>query len=312
MIKDKVLILLSTYNGENYLEEQLNSLSIQEGVEIHYLIRDDGSTDSTQDILKAFSSRNSAVELIFGKNIGCINSFSELLKLAGNYTQSFDYFAFCDQDDIWLKNKLFVAIQKLKKMSSNKPAMYCSNLYLIDEKGSNIGEMHKRGNVTFSKGRSLVESIATGCTVVFNKKVVETFLQYEPIYMTMHDLWVYHMCAFLGEVFYDDEPYILYRQHSNNVIGSKATLISRWKNRIKSFKTLSGQNYRESEAKEILRLYNESLLSQDREIVEIVAYYKKNLFSRLKFLLPPKKSDLNMSKFELNIWLKIRILLGFV
>ncbi|WP_264566689.1 glycosyltransferase family 2 protein [Flavobacterium sp. N3904] len=312
MIKDKILILLSTYNGENYLEEQLDSLCTQEGVEIHYLIRDDGSTDSTQDILKAFSSKNLTAELIFGKNIGCINSFTELLKLAGNYTHSFDYFAFCDQDDIWLKNKLFVAIQKLKKMSFSKPAMYCSNLYLIDEEGNSIGEMHKRGNVTFSKGRSLVESIATGCTVVFNRKVVDFFLQYQPSYMTMHDLWIFHMCAFLGEVFYDDVPHILYRQHSNNVIGSKATLISRWKNRMKSIKTLSNQHYRELEAKEMLRLYNDILLSQDRQIISIVAYYKKNLFSRLRFLLPPRRSDLNMSKLELNFWLKIRIVLGFV
>jgi rhamnosyltransferase len=309
---NKVLILMSTYNGGRYLQEQLDSLILQEGVEIHFLIRDDGSIDNTKEILENFSENNLNVELIFGNNIGCVNSFGKLLKFAGNYTRFIDYFAFCDQDDVWLKEKLFVATEKLKLINSLKPAMYCSNLYLIDDKGCSIGEKHKRGNVSFSKGSSLVESIATGCTMVFNKKVVEVFIEYQPTYMTMHDLWIFHMCIFLGEIFYDDIPYILYRQHSNNVIGSKSTLISRWKNRMKSFKTLSNQNYRELEAKEILKMYNNLLSNKDKEIIGILASYKNSLLSRLKLFFPPKKSDLYMSKIELNFWFKIRVILGYV
>lgn len=311
-MNNKVLILMSTYNGEVFLQEQLNSLKLQEGVEIHYLIRDDGSKDNTKQILQSFSNNNLNVELILGENIGCVQSFASLLKVAYKYCEYIDFFAFCDQDDIWLKQKLSMAIEKLKLFNLEKPTMYCSNLFLIDEKGKRIGEKYRRGDVRFSKGSSLVESIATGCTMVFNKKAVEIFTNYPPNYMTMHDLWIFHMCIFFGEIFYDDEPYILYRQHSNNVIGSKSTLLSKWRSRIKSFKNLSSQNYRELEAKEMLRIYENLLLDEDKKLISIVSNYRRDLFSKWKFLFATKKSGLNMSNVELNFWLKLRIIFNCV
>lgn len=303
---------MSTYNGANFLQEQLNSLKLQEGVEVHYLIRDDGSKDNTKEILQSFSNNNSNVELILGENIGCVKSFAYLLKVANKYFDFIDFFAFCDQDDIWLKDKLYTATEKLRFFNLEKPTMYCSNLSLIDDKGICIGEKHKRGGVRFSKGSSLVESIATGCTMVFNKKAVEIFINYPPSYMTMHDLWVFHMCIFFGEVYYDDKPYILYRQHSNNVIGSKSTLLSKWRSRMKSLKTLSSQNYRELEAREMLKIYDELLLDEDKKLLSIVANYRENLLSKWRFLFPSKKSGLNMSNVELNFWLKLRIIFNCV
>jgi len=242
----KVLVLLSTYNGQNYLQQQLNSLIVQENVELFYLIRDDGSKDGTIEILKQFSIMAVNVELILGKNIGFANSFKELLILSYKYRETVNYFAFCDQDDIWLKNKLHVATNNLEKMSNTVPAMYCSNLFRIDKNNKQIGESYKRGNVIFSKGTSLVNSIAAGCTMVLNLKTIEMFTKHPPKYLAFHDLFIFQMCIFLGEVYYDDIPYIFYRQHDNNVLGDKNTIfLARWKNRLKIFPSFRNPHYRE-------------------------------------------------------------------
>lgn len=308
----KILILMSTYNGEKYLEQQLNSLSSQESIEKYYLIRDDGSKDATIEILNHFSSTESNVELIFGNNIGFTDSFRELLIHGNKYLDIVNYFAFCDQDDVWLKDKLYIASVQLKKMSSKLPAMYCSNLLLTDENMKPLGESRKPGSVKFSKGSSLVDSIAAGCTMVFNRKSLETFNNHQPLHMSYHDLFIYHICIFLGEVYYDDVPHILYRQHSNNVLGAKTTFTSIWKHRFKSVQTLSSQHFRELEAQELLRLYESILSDEDKRLLSIVANYKQSIFTRFRFLFPPKFSNLKTGRLELDFWLKIRILIGVV
>ena len=309
----KILILLSTYNGEKYLQQQLTSLRLQIGVDVYYLIRDDGSKDATIEILNHFSSMESNVELIFGNNIGFAYSFRELLILGNKYLDTVNYFAFCDQDDIWLKDKLYLATVQLKKMSSSIPGMYCSNLLLIDENLNSLGKAYQRGTVRFSKGNSLVESISTGCTMVFNRKTIETFNNYLPQNITFHDFFIYQMCIFFGEVYYDDVPHILYRQHRDNVIGGKKnTIIARWKHRFKLFSTLSSQHYREWAAQELLRLYEGILSDEDKRLIRIVANYKQSLLARIRFLFPPKGSNLKMSTLSSGMRLKIRILLGAV
>ncbi|HAF30220.1 MAG TPA: hypothetical protein DCG75_14355 [Bacteroidales bacterium] len=313
MIKNnhRILILLSTYNGEEYLKEQLDSLESQVGVYLNYLIRDDGSTDNTKNILNQFAEEKPNIELIFGDNIGSANSYKELLVISKKYLHIVDFFSFCDQDDIWLKDKLMIAANRLEKMPFDTPAMYCSNLTLIDE-NKEIGEMHKAGLVIFSKGRSLVESISTGCTMVFNKKTIQIFNNKIPQYITIHDLWIYHMCIFLGEVYYDPTPNILYRQHNNNEIGAKHNFNARWKSRFKSIKTLSKQHYREWEAKELLEIYDEYLSNKDKELIKTVAFYRQDFRKRLTLLWPSKQSDIKMTNWELNFWLKLRIIIGKV
>jgi glycosyltransferase involved in cell wall biosynthesis len=305
---------MSTYNGEKYLQEQLDSLIALEGIELYLLIRDDGSTDATINIIKECSlfKNNESAELILGENIGCTYSFRELLISAKRYINIVEYFAFCDQDDIWLKNKLKIATNKLRKMSSDTPAMYCSNLTLIDENKKFIRELRKKGSVGYSKASSLVESIATGCTMVFNKTTITYFNRYLPTRMTIHDLWIYQMCLFLGEVFYDDNSYVLYRQHQNNEIGAKYSFTKRWKSRYISIKTLPLQHFREMEAQELLCRYSTLLSKEDKQLISIVANYKDTLNARIRFILHMNNKDLRMKAPGLNIWLKIRILLGYV
>ena len=118
--KIRVLVLLSTYNGEKYLLEQLNSIFCQKGVDVSLLIRDDGSTDSTVEILNNIARVKSNVEILTEKNVGFVRSFSNLILYVTNSLKysSFNYFAFADQDDIWLCNKLEKTISEIKSIKT--------------------------------------------------------------------------------------------------------------------------------------------------------------------------------------------------
>ena len=107
-MKNKVLILVSTYNGEKYLPEQLDSLYAQEGVDIHILVRDDGSKDNTIGILKNYQGSKGKMTIIEGENIGAGQSFLALINEATTNYPDYDYYAFCDQDDVWYGNKVVI------------------------------------------------------------------------------------------------------------------------------------------------------------------------------------------------------------
>lgn len=119
-----VCVLLSTYNGEKYLEEQLNSLIKQEDVELRILVRDDGSKDRTHEILDKWQKRGH-INWYEGKNKGAAQSFMDLIYNAPEA----DYYAFCDQDDVWLPEKLKVAIDKIRESNEAMPCMYISSTF---------------------------------------------------------------------------------------------------------------------------------------------------------------------------------------
>ena len=213
---EKVLVLLSTYNGEKYISEQLDSVLAQYGVSVSVLIRDDGSSDKTIEILKKYSGRYDNIEYFQGENIKSAQSFLQLISLAKDYP----YYALCDQDDVWEKNKLLCAVNELQKMNNDVPLLYYSNLKVVDEKLDFIRLAHDKPHVQKNKYSSLVEPIMTGCTGVFNLTAKRYIERKIPEYCSMHDTWIYMICKVFGEVYYDFTPHILYRQHGNNVIGA--------------------------------------------------------------------------------------------
>lgn len=294
-----ICILLSTYNGEKYLEEQLQSFLAQEGVEIRIFVRDDGSTDKTKEILDKWQDRG-LLNWYAGKNIGFANSFMDLLKKS----PSADYYAFSDQDDIWLPQKLKIAIEKNSLLTTDIK-MYCSNLYIY-RNGENIGLMRSR-NININQYKCLVKCIANGCTMVFNHELRNIVNANPPRIVNAHDLWLYHTAMLLGTVYYDHNAYILYRQHGNNVTGSKSTLSEKYKSHMKSLKTLSKQHYREIEAKELLRCYSQYFTQEMIENVSNIAEYRQNVINRIKLFISRKYVT---GQFEDTFWLKIRILIG--
>lgn len=238
----KLQILMSTYNGEKYLREQLDSILQQDceekGIaEVSLLIRDDGSKDATQEILQEYSERYSTkVEWYQGENKGVIKSFFELMDRADDAA---DYYAFSDQDDYWMPEKMSYgvsAISQLENAAAERPYLYCCRPKLVDENLKDLESEIVRPPMRPGFGNALIENIVTGCTAVFNRKLRDMAIVKLPTYTFMHDWWLYLIATCFGEVVYDETPHIGYRQHGGNVVGNNVSKWHELRDRIRLFK----------------------------------------------------------------------------
>ena len=201
-----VTIFLSTYNGERYLAEQIDSILSQKDVILSLYIRDDGSTDNTIQILERYKNK---INIYRGNNIGVGNSFMQLLYYANANTM---FYAFCDQDDIWLPNKLSNAIETLKTIT--RPTLYCSNQILIDSKSNKIGKRYSSPpNTTYMQ--ILNKNMVSGCTMVWNKSLhlllnnPERRPSSNLLQKRIHDVWVAMVASVVGKIIYYNIAFIL-------------------------------------------------------------------------------------------------------
>lgn len=203
-------ILLSTFNGEAYLNAQLESLLSQGNSDIYITIRDDGSSDGTPSMLKEYANNNKNIKLILGSNVGAVHSFIELLKLHKN---SHGYFAFCDQDDIWHRDKIDRAVSALESSAQPERTLYFSRLALVNQDGAQIQLSDVPTHLTFNN--ALVENVVTGASAVFGSGIRDLMLMGRPECMVWHDWWLYLVATALGRVIYDEVPSIQFRRHGN-------------------------------------------------------------------------------------------------
>ena len=276
-----VQILLSTYNGEKYLKEQLESILHQDYSGITILIRDDGSTDGTIRILEKYASEYSQITYYIGENIGAKYSFFDLVK---NANMSYDYYSFSDQDDVWSHNKVSKALERLNTMQQEKPLLYCGRTTLVDQELKPIISTIRKHPIVPDFGNALVENICTGCTSVTNHQLLQLVQTHIPEFTVMHDWWFYLTASSFGEVYYDDDSYIQYRQHQNNVVGTRTNYYDEFKKRFKNYKSNRGKISRQ--AGEFKRLYQTGKLNQ--QLVECVIGAKDNFRYRFKILLTKK------------------------
>jgi glycosyltransferase involved in cell wall biosynthesis len=222
-----VTILLCTFNGDRFLAEQLASLDRQTFTRWRLIVSDDGSTDGTRAILQAFKDAHEPgrVDIIDGPRRGAQANF---LFLACRGGPASDYYAFCDQDDVWETDKLARAVAILERTGPGVPALYGSRTSLIDQSGRKIGL-----SPLFPKEPTfrcaLVQSIAGGTTLVFNRKAHELLAFCgADIDVPSHDWWLYQATSACGgKVVYDPWPSVRYRQHAQNVIGSNLGFTAR-------------------------------------------------------------------------------------
>lgn len=305
-----VTVLMSTYNGEKYLKDQIDSILKQENVNLRLIIRDDGSSDGTVDIIKEYTTNRDNVEFIQAPNVGAANSFLELMRYA-NVDNNADFFAFSDQDDIWLPEKMYQASLKIRELPQDVPALYFSNLYITRGDNSQRSLMYESA-LPINNSHLMVENFAAGCTIMFNKMALTTFLKLQVNNLIMHDKRLIHMCMLLGNIVYDSNAYICYRQHEDNVIGANYYFKQRVNSKLCSLKNFWKQHNREEEAKEVLAAYGDLMTDEDRKMVSIVALYRKRIKYRLLMLFSPGRYDFNMRRHSDNFWFKIRILIGAV
>jgi glycosyltransferase involved in cell wall biosynthesis len=209
-----IAVLLSTYNGEAYLDALLDSLAAQ--IETDWVLywRDDGSTDGTVAKLTAWTAGRAIRVTEPPGNLGVTRSFMTLLRAAGDHP----LIAFADQDDVWLPEKLAWGAAGLAGIEG--PALYCARQILVDRSLTRIGlSAPLAGPAAFPA--SLTQNIATGNTVVLNAAAIALVAASEPPPKTWHDWWCYLLVtAAGGRVVRDDRGVILYRQHAENVIGA--------------------------------------------------------------------------------------------
>ncbi len=286
----KVIVLMSTYNGEKYLKEQIDSILNQSIKNIELIIRDDGSTDNTKKILEEYCAQNNKIKVIFGENVGVEKSYRELLK----YDVKADYYAFCDQDDIWLNNKIEKAIEKINSIEK-KPVLYYSEVKAVNNNMEIILTSNYTGIDTL--GSSFNTTPVIGCTVLFNnilKQYIEKYGIAENI--VMHDLYMYRLClAIGGHIIHDKDSYIMYRQHENNVVGISSSSLKKLKIYDKFKKT------RRMMAKDILDLYGDCISENNKEILIKVAKFndKMSFFEKLTYIFDKKfKSKKIKSDFK--------------
>lgn len=224
-----VAVLMSTYNGEKFIKEQIDSILNQKSVRVTLMIRDDGSSDATQTVCKEYTKKISNVNFYQGENVGVGRSFMDLLKNAPEA----DYYAFADQDDVWLVDKLERAVKKIESayskdgaLSSITPILYTSNQILVNENLEKLG-MRFLDTPRHDLIQEVVTNKLSGCTMVMNKELRNIMIKNEYLpdnYILdtrLHDTWTVIIACIFGLVLYDEDSGILYRQHQGNVVGAK-------------------------------------------------------------------------------------------
>jgi glycosyltransferase involved in cell wall biosynthesis len=222
-----VEILLATYNAEHFLQEQLDSLVSQSVTNWRLLIRDDGSTDGTLSLLNkyqaSFPDKITIITDTLG-NLGASGNFSELLARS-----TAPYIMFCDQDDVWLPNKIETTLGKMTELEahygSDTPLLVHTDLMVVDDDLTLLSGSHWRYQLSDPRrgdflNKLLLQNVATGCTIMINRPLLDAALPIPPE-AVMHDWWLVLVAAALGHIGFVAEPTGLYRQHGTSTIGAK-------------------------------------------------------------------------------------------
>ncbi|MBX8827252.1 glycosyltransferase [Ochrobactrum sp. SFR4] len=304
--KPEITILLATYNGEEFLDEQLNSLNNQIVDNINILVSDDGSTDDTLIILDEWRGRWS--KGYFTVLTGPQKGFCENFRFLINSLEVSDTFvAFCDQDDIWRADKLDNAFKKLASLDVNAHAMYCSRSRLIDAEGREIGfSPFFPKKPTFEN--ALVQSLAGGNTIVLNFAAFKLLRESaKRTSFFSHDWWCYQIVMGAGgHVIYDSVPQIDYRQHGNNIFGRNNGIRAM----LRRIVALFSGDYSEwidvnlsalEKCQDLLLVNNVDLINKFK------IARKGNVVNRLLFLF---KNDIKRQTYIPNIGLYVSALMG--
>ena len=276
--KPLVIVLLSTYNGERFLREQIDSILKQKNVDVRLFVRDDGSSDSTISILEEYQNHG-YLSFYTGENKRPAQSFMDLVYSSPDAP----YYAFCDQDDYWIDDKLEIAVNKLEREDKDIPCLYYGMPRIVDEKLCILQPQPKTSETMTTFESCLVNSKATGCTMVFNEKLASILKLAKPDYVLMHDAWVHKVCLALeGKVIFDPDVHILYRQHNGNVVGAPKNLREKLDLYLNEFK--KADQMRSRCIKSLVESYGNLMTPEKLEEAKIVAYYRDSISKTMRLL----------------------------
>lgn len=289
----KVNILMSTYNGQQFLAEQIRSIQDQTYTDWTLLVRDDGSSDKTRAVLHDFARQDSRIRLIDVEehnNLGVIKSFHRLVQY-----EKADYYFFSDQDDVWLPDKLAVSLQEARLYPTDQPLMVYMDLTVVNQDLQVMTESMIRSQSHHANTQlvqELTENTVTGGVAMINHTLAELWSETEDI--LMHDWYLALLASALGKLVFIDKPGELYRQHADNVLGAR-TLSKRFKKWIRPhilFKVY--WDLIKNSQKQASFLLDKPLSPSDRELVQaFVSIMDKPMLERYQTL---KKYGLRKNK----------------
>ena len=276
---DKIQILLSTYNGEAFLRQQLDSYLNMDGFEsCCVLIRDDGSTDATKLILKEYEAKY-GFQVEYGTNLGTTQSYEWLIR---HSDPDCDFFALSDQDDIWLTNKISVAITCMKDIPTQIPTLFESRSCITNQELHLIGHsiLPKRG---ISFYNAMVQNVLPGHTQVLNRTLRSLLAARGLAGAHVVDWWIYLTASATGKVVYSDSPTVLHRQHGDNSVGYKLGVLQGLQKRIGYIMEGKG-NAISLQLKAFLERYGDLLPVEYKNELEQYLSGLHGVFKRLDYL----------------------------
>lgn len=301
----KIAVLLGTYNGEKFLADQLNSLIDQTFQDFKIYVHDDGSKDETCRIINTYKEKCSdKINVIKGSSTGSPKgNFMFLMKSVES-----EYYMFCDQDDVWYKNKIELSYKTIQNKTGddiNMPCCTFTDLCVTDSDVNVISDSFYKFIGRNPKNTDYInllkKNVFVGCTMLFNKGLRDEAIKVMDIdNIPMHDFWVGIIASLKGKVYFIDEATINYRQHENNNMGASKPQYSLTKKisninkiiKIKKNKTVEQRRI----AKELVNLLEEnndkfiffknlSEISYKSKITRLLFYYKYNLLKDGNVLL---------------------------
>ena len=300
-MKTRVQILLSTYNGEKYLGEQLDSILNQKGdFSLKILVRDDGSKDGTLDILEKYSKKIE-MQIIRGEKIGVNKSLKELFM---NCDTDCEYFSISDQDDVWLETKIQTAIESLSK-NKNKLKMFASRSLVTNINMNIIGKTQDPGD-RVSYYNAMVQNVCPGHTQVFNKDVLLKLRKNYSENIFVIDWWIYLLVSSMGEITFDRRCFVKHRQHGLNSAGYELNFWKKLKKRI-SFLNKYKKSPVSEQLKSFFEIYKDQMKKEYRIETENFFNSQRNVLVRIKYILFSKV--FRYGRFE-NLIFKLLYVLG--
>ncbi|MGQ7343874.1 glycosyltransferase family 2 protein [Streptococcus suis] len=280
----KVNILMSTYNGQQFLAEQIRSIQDQSYTDWTLFIRDDGSSDNTKEILKDFERQDSRIHLIDSDksdNLGVIKSFHKLV----NHDRA-DYYFFSDQDDVWLPNKLELSLKEAQNYLADLPLMVYMDLKVVNQDLDIMTESMVKSQSHHANTelvQELTENTVTGGVAMINHALAEMWQVTDDI--LMHDWYLALLASAFGNLVFIDQPGELYRQHSDNVLGAR-TLSKRFKKWIRPHILFAVYwDLIKNSQKQARHLLQMPLSQSNRELIEaFVTIMDKPMLERFRIL----------------------------
>ena len=299
----KVCVLMSSYNGEHYIRQQIDSILEQQNVLVNLIVRDDGSQDSTRDILNEYQDKG-LLRWYTGENLKPAKSFMHLLLNAPNS----QYYSFADQDDIWYPMKLYTAVKAIYdeevQTSFDEKILYVCNKNVVDKDGQH--KYYSEYQFRQSASLAFLECHSSGCCMVMNLSLRNYICTHQPKeWIMLHDYWVYLVSNSIGKVIFDNTPMMSYRIHGGNAAGIDEVSIMTKIRRL--FCSNDVSCHASDIASSLLQSCGNDMSISNFELVDTIRKSKKNLWTRIYMVL---SSDYTIvgGNFKQKVYAKLKIL----